>query len=111
MPRGAGNGCGNCSRRSIATNDSVSEGKSEHQQSNLLVCQQQHKGEKTRMNLKEKFGLTRYALLFLALLIPVVAGKLAAAEDQPGADSALVIDVYSGAVAPDATQEKSFWLW
>ena len=53
----------------------------------------------------------RIPLLFLALLIPVVAGKLAAAEDQPDADSALVIDVYSGAVAPDATQEKAFWLW
>jgi len=50
-------------------------------------------------------------LLFLALLIPVVAAKLAAAEDQPGAESAVVIDVYSGAVAPDATQEKGFWLW
>ena len=49
-------------------------------------------------------------VLFLALLIPVLAGKLAAAEDQPGADYALIIDVYSGAVAPDATQEKDFWL-
>jgi len=79
------------------------------------------------MNLKEKItqaGQARYLVdardrwktyfarvLFLALLIPAVAGKLAAAEDQPGADSALVIDVYSGAVAPDVTQEKEFWLW
>jgi hypothetical protein len=80
------------------------------------------------MNLKEKIAPERASarylvdaparwktyfapVLFLALLIPVVAGKLAAAEDQPGADSALVIDVYSGAVAPDATQEKGFWLW
>jgi hypothetical protein len=63
----------------------------------------------TRMNLKEKFGLARYALLFLALLIPVVAGKLAAAEDQPGADLALVIDVYSGAVEPGyVLQKKNF---
>jgi hypothetical protein len=53
----------------------------------------------------------RIPVLFLALLIPVVAGKLAAAEDQPGADSALVVDVYSGAVAPDPIQEKAFWLW
>jgi hypothetical protein len=36
------------------------------------------------------------SVLFLALLIPVVVGKLAAAEDQPNADSALVVDVYSG---------------
>ena len=50
-------------------------------------------------------------ILFLALLIPVSTGKLAAAEDQACADYALVIDVYSGAVAPDATQEKAFWLW
>ena len=78
----------------------------------------------TRMKVKDKIALIyarrkklsariswRTTVLFLALLIPVVAGKLAAAEDQPGADSALVIDVYSGAVAPDAIQEKSFWLW
>jgi|SRR5271165_189682 len=80
------------------------------------------------MNLKKKIAQTGAAalylvdtspgrktyfapVLFLALLIPVVAGKLAAAEDQPGADSALVIDVYSGPVAPDAIQEKGFWLW
>jgi hypothetical protein len=50
-------------------------------------------------------------VLFLALLIPVSPESLAAAEDQPAVDSALVIDVYSGAVAPDATQEKGFWLW
>jgi hypothetical protein len=41
----------------------------------------------------------------------VVTGQLAAAEDKLGADSALIVDVYSGAVAPDATQEKEFWLW
>jgi hypothetical protein len=52
-----------------------------------------------------------YLILFLALLIPLVAGKLAAAEDQAGADYELVIDVYSGAVAHDGTQEKAFWLW
>jgi len=66
------------------------------------------------MNVKEKIALepARWkTFLFLALLIPVVAGKLAAAEDQPGTDSALVIDVYSGAVAPDVVQEKAFWLW
>jgi len=50
-------------------------------------------------------------VLFLALLIPVVTGQLAAAEDKLGADSALIADVYSGAVAPGATQEKEFWLW
>jgi len=63
---------------------------------------------------KEKIALepARWkTFLFLALLIPVVAGKLAAAEDESGVDSTLVIDVYSGAVAPDATQEKGFWLW
>jgi hypothetical protein len=79
------------------------------------------------MNLKEKItqaGQARYLVdaparwktyfarvLFLALLIPAIAGQLAAAQDQPGGDSALVIDVYSGAVAPDVTQEKEFWLW
>jgi hypothetical protein len=72
------------------------------------------------MNLKEKItqaGQARYLVdardrwktyfarvLSLALLIPAVAGELAAAEDQPGADSALVIDVYSGAVPPDPIQ-------
>ena len=50
-------------------------------------------------------------VIFLALLFPALAGQLAAAEDDPGADSAVVIDVYAGAVAPDATQEKGFWLW
>jgi hypothetical protein len=64
-----------------------------------------------RKGTREAPARWRIPLLFLALLIPVVAGKLAAAEDQPGADSALVIDVYSGAIAPDATQEKAFWLW
>ena len=29
--------------------------------------------------------------------------QLVAAQDQPGADYALIIDVFSGAVAPDAT--------
>ena len=50
-------------------------------------------------------------VLFLALLIPMVAGKLALAEDQPGADYALVIDVYSGAVESGVRQEKAFSLW
>jgi len=68
------------------------------------------------MNLKEKIAQARWrtfrgrhfaSFLFLALLIPVLSAKLAAAEDHPGADSALVIDVYSGAVS-DATQEMSF---
>ena len=80
------------------------------------------------MNLKKKIAQTgaaaRYLVdtppgrktyfapvLFLALLIPVVVGQLALAQDQPGADSALVIDVYSGAVPPDPIQEKAFWLW
>jgi hypothetical protein len=45
------------------------------------------------------------------LLIPAVAGQLAAAEDQPVGDHVLIIDAYSGAVAPDVTQEKAFWLW
>ena len=52
----------------------------------------------------------RILFLFLALLIPAIAGHLAAAEDQRGADYALVIDVYSGAIAPEM-QEKDFWLW
>jgi hypothetical protein len=50
-------------------------------------------------------------VLFLALLIPAVTGQLAAAEDQPVGDHVLIIDVYSGAVAPDVIQEKVFWLW
>ena len=65
----------------------------------------------TRMNLRESFAPARHLLLFLALLIPAVAGQLAAAEDQPGADYALIIDVYSGAIAPAGMQEKEFWLW
>ena len=65
----------------------------------------------TRMNLKESFAPARHLLLFLALLIPAIAGHLAAAEDQPGADYALIIDVYSGAIAPAGMQEKEFWLW
>jgi hypothetical protein len=47
-------------------------------------------------------------VIFLALLIPALARQLAAAQDQRGADYALVIDVYSGAVASDATQEMNF---
>ena len=67
------------------------------------------------MNLKEKVALVyarkqnlsartswRTMVLFLALLIPAVAGQLGAAQDQPGANYALIIDVYSGAVQPDA---------
>jgi hypothetical protein len=72
------------------------------------------------MNLKDKIDQLGWRtfrsrhftpVLFLALLFPLVAGQLAAAEDQLGAGSALIVDVYSGAVAPDATQEKGFWLW
>ena len=63
------------------------------------------------MNLKESFGPARQLLLFLALLIPAIAGHLAAAEDQPGADYALIIDVYSDAIAPAGMREKEFWLW
>ena len=75
------------------------------------------------VNLKEKIALVyarkanraaparcRIPLLFLALLIPAIAGHPALAQDQPAADSALVIDVYSGAVAPGVIQEKGFWL-
>ena len=47
-------------------------------------------------------------LLFLALLFPALAGQLAVAEDQPAADYALIIDVYSGAVEPTYVQEKNF---
>jgi hypothetical protein len=47
-------------------------------------------------------------VIFLALLIPALAGQLAAAENQPGAEYALVIDVYSGVVGSDATQEMGF---
>ena len=65
----------------------------------------------TRINLKESFAPARHLLLFLALLIPAVAGQRAAAEEPVGADYALIIDVYSGAVAPAAIQEKEFWLW
>ena len=65
----------------------------------------------TRMNLREKFSPARHLLLFLALLIPALAGHLAAAEDQPGVDYALIIDVYSGAIAPAGMQDKEFWFW
>ena len=47
-------------------------------------------------------------LLFLALLLQALAGQLAAAEDQPAADYALVIDVNWGAVEPSYVQEKNF---
>jgi hypothetical protein len=50
-------------------------------------------------------------VIFLALLIPAIAGQLALGQDQAGPNYALIIDVYSGAVVPDATQEKAFWLW
>ena len=63
------------------------------------------------MKPKEEFARTRHALLFLALLISATAGQLALAQDQPGGDHVLIVDVYSGGVAPDATQEKAFWLW
>jgi hypothetical protein len=64
-----------------------------------------------RKGTREAPARWRIPLLFLALLMPAIAGQLVAAQDQPGADYALIIDVYSGAVAPDATQEKGFWLW
>ena len=62
-----------------------------------------------RKGTREAPARWRIPLLFLALLMPAIAGQLVAAQDQPGADYALIIDVYSGAVAPDATQEKGFW--
>jgi hypothetical protein len=43
--------------------------------------------------------------------MPAIAGQLVAAQDQPGADYALNYRCVFGAVAPDATQEKEFWLW
>jgi hypothetical protein len=43
------------------------------------------------------------------LLIPAIAGQLAAAEEPASGNYVLVIDVYSGAVPPDVTQEKEFW--
>ena len=64
-----------------------------------------------RKGTREAPARWRIPLLFLALLIPALAGQLAPAQDQPGPDYALIIDVYSGAVPPDATQEKAFWLW
>ena len=76
------------------------------------------------MNLKEKVALVyarkqnlsartrwRTTVLFLAFLIPGLAGKAALAQDQPGADYALVIDLYSGVVESGVTQEKAFSLW
>jgi hypothetical protein len=53
----------------------------------------------------------RTPVLFLALLIPVVAAQVAAAEDQPGPAATLSVDLYSGAVAPATPQDKAFWLW
>jgi len=75
------------------------------------------------MNLKKKVARiraeTRYLVdvparwettfapvVFLALLIPLVVARLAAAQDKPGAGSALVIEVYSGAVGSGAIQER-----
>ena len=76
------------------------------------------------MNLKEKVALVyarrknlgartswRTTVLFLAFLIPVAVGKVAAAQDQAGAHYALVIDLYSGVVESGVTQEKAFSLW
>lgn len=57
------------------------------------------------MTLKEQFARARHPLLFLALLIQPVGGQLAAAQEEPTPDYALIIDAYSGAVPPDATQE------
>jgi hypothetical protein len=48
-------------------------------------------------------------LLFLALVVPLTTGRLAAADESSGADYALVMDVYSGAVPPAAIQEKKLW--
>ena len=60
------------------------------------------------MNVKTKINQARWkTVLFLALLIPAAA-QLAAAEDKPVADSALIGDVYSGAVPSGAMQEKEF---
>jgi hypothetical protein len=64
------------------------------------------------MNVKGKISLelARWeTLLFLALLFPLLVPHLAAAEDKPGADSALVIEVYSGAVGSGAIQEREFY--
>jgi hypothetical protein len=62
----------------------------------------------TRMKLTKKFARGMQIHLFLALLTPAVAGQLALTQEQPAPDRVLIIDVYSGAVAPDAIQEKEF---
>src|SRR5271166_4553178 len=77
---------------------------------------QQGRQQRTKMNvnLKEKIAQIyarrgtreaparwRIPLLFLALLIPAIAGQLAAAEEPASGNYVLVIDVYSGAVPPD----------
>ena len=51
-----------------------------------------------RKGTREAPARWRIPLLFLALLIPALAGQLALAQDQPGPDYGLIIDVYSGAV-------------
>ena len=60
-----------------------------------------------RKGTREAPARWRIPLLFLALLIPAIAGQLAAAEEPASGNYALVIDVYSGAVPPDV--EKEFW--
>ena len=62
-----------------------------------------------RKGTREASARWRIPLLFLALLIPAIAGQLAAAEEPASGNYVLVIDVYSGAVPPDVTQEKEFW--
>jgi hypothetical protein len=71
---------------------------------------QRSKRKMTRVDLTKTFARCRHVFLFLALLIPAVAGQLAAAKDQPAPDHVLIIDVYSRALAPNATKEKEFWL-
>jgi hypothetical protein len=62
-----------------------------------------------RKGTREAPARWRIPLLFLALLIPAIAGQLAAAEEPVSGNYVLVVDVYSGAVPPDVTQEKEFW--
>jgi hypothetical protein len=50
----------------------------------------------------------RTTILFLAFLISSLIGQRAGAQEQPGPDYALVIDVYSGTVEPATLQEKNF---
>ena len=53
-----------------------------------------------RKGTREAPARWRIPLLFLALLMPTIAGQLVAAQDQPGAEITYsIIDVYSGAVA------------